>query len=574
MLKFSFASSRAPWQENARMDFRRVSIVLITSFVLMTSIPFCMFIAFLKLETDGFARENVAEHLDGLAEKGDLLVQSYMRERISDLRLVARMMTLPPRTGSVDLGKSFGLMRTFYGSYCEFFVLDPSGGILFSEGGFPSGPGAPSLLKGSLDGGEHVSDVFLYSNERFPAVVVTVPVRADDGALTGVVGAVVDFRTIDSSLQQSGIGRTGEVYLVNRDGFFITGSRLGAKVLIDRIPASDADRLGRRAEVFEHLDYRGKRVFCLQRALLDGRWFIVAEQDMEEAMGPLAGLGSVLIAMGGVSLSALVLMAVLVSRRIVRFLERAYRHEREMEFLVMQKERLAAMGLLTAGIAHEINTPLANALLYTQMVQRELGDADAGKKEKLSVVEEEIRQGGHIVHNLLALSRQTEAGSADIDVGDVLSRLLDLTEPVCRAHGVSVSRDIQAGLPRVRADASALQQVFTNIMANALDAMPDGGALKVASRHSPVLGKIIVDITDSGVGIPAENIPHIFDPFFTTKKHGESLGLGLFMSYEMVRRMGGNIRVVSETDPASASRGTMFSVELPAKAEAPGGGKA
>jgi len=226
------------------------------------------------------------------------------------------------------------------------------------------------------------------------------------------------------------------------------------------------------------------------------------------------------------------------------------------------------MGLLTAGIAHELNTPLASALLYTQMLKEDARSTWPVALEKLSSIEGEIKRGSKIVKNLLDFSRQSQTDTVTTDVNEVLGKLLDISEQLCSDRGIEIKRTFEKKLPLVKGNANILHQVFMNIVANAVDAMEKGGTLSVLTRHIASLHKTVIEIQDTGTGIPEELLGDVFDPFFTTKPSGEGTGLGLAISYSMVRKMGGNIRATStcatENSYPYQPTGTTFTIELPA----------
>lgn len=257
----------------------------------------------------------------------------------------------------------------------------------------------------------------------------------------------------------------------------------------------------------------------------------------------------------------------IVARRIMALLDRSYDRERELEMQIVQKDKLAAIGLLTAGIAHELNTPLASALLNTQMLKEDTKTEWPDQTPVLNSIEEEIKRAGSVVRNLLDFSRQTQTQSAVTDVNSVLTKLLDISAKLCSEKGILVRRDLHAGIPLAKGNASILHQVFMNIVTNAIESMDDGGTLSVFSRFLPEHDKVVVDIQDTGSGISREHIDGVFDPFFTTKAPEDGTGLGLAISYSMVRKMGGDIKVVSSCDERENfpdTKGTIFSIELPA----------
>lgn len=255
------------------------------------------------------------------------------------------------------------------------------------------------------------------------------------------------------------------------------------------------------------------------------------------------------------------------ARKVIDLLRRSYDRERDLEMQIIQKDKLAAIGLLTAGIAHELNTPLASALLNTQMLKEDAKKEWPDRTPVLNSIEEEIKRAGSVVRNILDFSRQTQVQSAVTDVNSVLTKLLDISSKLCSEKGILIRRDLHSGIPLAKGNASILHQVFMNIVSNAIEAMDSGGTLSVLSRFLPEQRKVVVDIEDTGPGISREHIDGVFDPFFTTKASEDGTGLGLAISYSMVRKMGGDIKVVSSCDERvnfPGGRGTIFSIELPA----------
>jgi two-component system NtrC family sensor kinase len=461
-----------------------------------------------------------------------------------------------------DIEKTLEMIKREYGVYNEFFVMDQDGKILFPtvKYGLFGEAHEDHQLSTITVGKEYISDVFVEGHLGFPEILVSIPLFDPESNLSATLGAIVDFRSIESLLKKAEVGKTGEIYLVNLQGYLVTSTRLGAKILKDRITDAGSVLLSKKG-VCEAVDYRGKKVLRAHTQVENSSWVVIADQDRDEALGEIADLNNNVFLFGLLSIGFLAIVVYLLSSLIVGILEKNYGRERELEFQVIQKEKLAALGLLTAGIAHELNTPLANALLYSQLLAKEMKEDDRNYLERLSVVEEEIKQGSKIVRNLLSFTRQSESNSKTTDIKDILGRLMEITTPFSSSRRVEIVKDFPDEIPPVRADPGVIQQVFTNLIANALDAMPEGGILRLAIRFIPVLKKVTVDVSDTGSGIPREMIKKVFDPFFTTKAQGKGTGIGLFMSYEIVRSLRGNIRVISETQ--GSKTGTIFTVELP-----------
>jgi PAS domain S-box-containing protein len=228
-----------------------------------------------------------------------------------------------------------------------------------------------------------------------------------------------------------------------------------------------------------------------------------------------------------------------------------------LEEQLQQREKLSSIGLLAAGVAHEINTPLTGVSSYTQMLLGMLADSDP-KHALLQKIRRQADRATGIVNNLLNFSRTGSATEfAEVDINRVLEDTLQLLETQLRHGRVEVARDYGDALPPVLANAGQLQQVFTNLILNARDAIPDGGRITLRTRADEG-ESVVVEVEDTGIGIAAENVARIYDPFFTTKGVGRGTGLGLAVSYGIVQEHEGHISVES-----APGRGTRFRITLP-----------
>jgi PAS domain S-box-containing protein len=227
-----------------------------------------------------------------------------------------------------------------------------------------------------------------------------------------------------------------------------------------------------------------------------------------------------------------------------------------MEEQLTQTEKLTSLGLLAAGVAHEVNTPLAVISNYIQMLAKQMPEGDPRHTIIDKIVKQTFR-ASEIVNNLLNFSRTGPGELADVDLNRVVEETLSLVAHPLKASQIQVVKQLTEGIPPVRGSANKLQQVFLNLFLNARDAMPSGGMLEVRSAvHN---GSVEVEVVDTGNGITREHIHKIFDPFFTTKTSGRGTGLGLSVSYGIIKEHAGKIDVRS-----TPGRGTSFHVEFPA----------
>ncbi len=227
----------------------------------------------------------------------------------------------------------------------------------------------------------------------------------------------------------------------------------------------------------------------------------------------------------------------------------------ELERRLVQADKMSSIGLLAAGVAHEVNTPLAVISTYAQMLAKQVG-GDEQKSRMLDKIAKQTFRASEIVNSLLSFSRTSPTDFDEVDLNRVARETLGLIEPQLRKAGIEVRQELDEALPAVRANFGKMQQVFLNLFLNARDAMETGGVL--ALRTWSDNGSARVEIGDTGKGIPAEDLPRIYDPFFTTKAGRKGTGLGLSVTYGIVREHGGVIEV--ETRPG---QGTRFQLEFP-----------
>ena len=228
-----------------------------------------------------------------------------------------------------------------------------------------------------------------------------------------------------------------------------------------------------------------------------------------------------------------------------------------LEDQLIQKERLASLGLLAAGVAHEVNTPLTGISSYIQMLQRRL-DGDEEARKLLRKVEKQTFRASEIINSLLNLSRGGPVELKELDLNALIADSVALLENQLDSTDVRVTTDFFRDLPKIKGDRGKLQQVVINLLLNARDSMPDGGKISISTRNEG--SYVIFTVADTGVGIPNEIGNRIFDPFFTTKKIGMGMGLGLAVSYGIVQEHAGTIEMDSKIDV-----GTKFTVSLPVR---------
>ncbi len=241
----------------------------------------------------------------------------------------------------------------------------------------------------------------------------------------------------------------------------------------------------------------------------------------------------------------------------IHFLVKDIEQRRLMERQMAQAEKLASIGQLSAGVAHEINNPLGIILGYTQLLLKDKG-SEQERHDDLKTIEKHARNCKTIVEDLLNFARESEPETDVVRIHDVLDDVLNFMQQHSNLSGIEIQTDYDPQVPLLELDEKKIKQVFINLIMNAKHAIDGDGKIKITTRFDRQHELLSIMITDTGHGIEKKNQSRIFDPFFTTKPTGEGTGLGLSVSYGIIRNHGGKIAVESET-----GKGTTFTITLP-----------
>ncbi|HLA77370.1 MAG TPA: ATP-binding protein [Vicinamibacteria bacterium] len=449
------------------------------------------------------------------------------------------------RGAIVDLGLigDDGRHRAYAGPY-KLEGLDYSG-----EGWFQQ-----VMVRGSYE-----SDIFL-GFRHFPHMVMAVKKR--EAGRAWILRATIDTDLLSALVREGGLESGADVFILNRAGEYQTRY-------------SDEHRLMERADCPVLPRHSGVRVVehrrAGQRELLASAW-LPGESWVLVARHPLPGpsvLGGAHPAVTGVLLAGLLLVPVL-SHLIARYRLRQFRGlEAERAALfesVAQSQKMAAIGRLAAGVAHEINNPLAIIQAQVGVLSDILADRPdlplaAEFRDRVAKIEAQVERGRKVTHQLLGFSRRVGPEREPVDVAAALEETVGFLEKQLESPSPRIARDYRSEVPIIRSSLSRMQQVFLNLLNNALDAVGQRGEVRLSVEA--VDGGVRVTVADDGPGIPENEIPHIFEPFYSTKAGSLGhAGMGLAICQEIMKQLGGSIGVESVVD-----RGTTFTLWFPAEAE-------
>jgi len=416
-----------------------------------------------------------------------------------------------------------------------------------------------------------ISDVFP-GLRGLPHFIVAVR-NVDDKGRPWILRATIDFVAFNNLVEKIRIGQTGFAFILNQAGEFQTNPSYD--LMLDqatyRSLLDDREQSRRRVQVLERADEQGRRNVYVAARLKDGDWLLVYQQAASEAFAEFRRARNVtllIILLGGI---VNVPVAYLLARKMLSAIAEAERQTQIMSQQIVETGKLASVGELAAGIAHEINNPVAIMVEEAGWIEDLLEDEDGDKAVRLAELRRALAQiksqGGRckqITHKLLSFARKTDTRLQEVNLYDLVEEMVALSAQRARYSNVEISTTLQSNLPTIHASESELQQVLLNLINNALDAMEHtGGKLEITVKL--VEGNLWIHIADTGPGIPQANLERIFDPFFTTKPVGKGTGLGLSICYGIVTKMGGEIDARSTIDV-----GTTFRIRIPVKAHAAG----
>ena len=238
-------------------------------------------------------------------------------------------------------------------------------------------------------------------------------------------------------------------------------------------------------------------------------------------------------------------------------LEKAYNELQELKAQLIQSEKMASLGQLAAGIAHEINNPLTGVLTSGHILLKRCKPVDSNR-EDLEIIVNETTRCREIVRGLLDFARQSSPQMVTVDLTKLINKTLSIMENQFHIKNIKIIKKLKENIPEIMLDVNQIEQVFVNLLLNSIEAMPEGGTILIATEYDQYY--IIITFQDTGQGIPENIIGKIFDPFFSTKSRKKGTGLGLSVSYGIIKKHNGTIEVKSKEN-----EGTIFTIKLPIK---------
>jgi two-component system NtrC family sensor kinase len=516
-------------------------------------------------------QEKVRDQLGYRAELQLRTISLFLEERRAVLAAAADLHRFEDLTDEDYLSRLLGVLNARAGAFTDLGVIDMQGVQRAYVG--------PFRLRGLdyreqpwfrevMSRGLHISDVFEGYRER-PHFVVAV--RRHQGGHTWILRAAIDSDIFAQVVRAAQVGDAGDAFILNALGEYQIRSRFD-HYRADSL-ARFVERFGPTISLVEMSTPEGGARLYAGVWMAQPRWLLVLSTSKAGEMDALAAARDVKIRAFVLTGFGVVIAAFLLTRWIGGRLMREEAAFDAAKARITHSDKLSALGKLAVGVAHEINNPLAIISQRTGLLS-ELIEADAFRDEAdfqefqagIQKIEFQVGRVQEVVQNLLTYARKMEPVRDDVDVNALVNQTAERLGEYARLNGIALELRLAEKLPVIASNKSQLQQVFFNLMSNAMDAVsgPEGAVTAETRLAGPT---VEVEIADNGPGIAAEMRERIFDPFFTTKASGEGLGLGLWVSHNILTRLGCEIEVKNRGgslgDPR-AGKGTAFVVRIPA----------
>ncbi|MBI4797648.1 MAG: ATP-binding protein [Desulfarculus sp.] len=488
----------------------------------------------------------------------------FLEERRSALAYIVRAYSLPELGDSRHLARIFANLKGAFGGFVDL-------GLITSDGLQKAYVG-PYALEGKdyrdqewykevLLRGFHVSDVFM-GHRNFPHFVIAVKHECDTCGYY-ILRATIDTARLNELIATMRLRPSADAFIINDSGVLQTSSRMHGQIL-----SQFSHPLPPPLEQNQVVQARsaGGLPLILGFARIEGSPFTLVMVEQPSLV--LARWGLLRINIILLVLASVIAILVVIWRGTTNLVSRLYDADLRRQAVLHQIEytnKLASIGRLAAGVAHEINNPLAiinekAGLLKDLITSRD----DSPYKERflasVGSIQNSVKRVSAITHRLLGFARHFSVKIEIIDLELLIEEVLGFLGKEAEYRNVTISTQAQPGMPTIESDRGQLQQVFLNILNNALNAVAQGpnqpGRIDI-SIHTQADGQAVVAIADNGQGIAPENLERVFEPFFTTKGE-QGTGLGLSITYGIVRKLGGQVMVESQL-----GRGTTFRVVMP-----------
>ncbi|WP_300455767.1 PAS domain-containing sensor histidine kinase [Desulfobacula sp.] len=547
---------------------------LFRRFILLTMIcslvPLLLAGWVINIRYSRFARERMEKTLETRVDYHRKIIEIFLKENKTRLDFIARTHTIASLKAKDQLNHILKSLNRDSWTLTDIGIIDENGDHMAYVGPYDlmdKNYIDTFWFKEVMERGSYTSDMFMGFRKE-PHFVMAV-LKHENGR-RWILRATVNTECFRSLVENVRIGKTGQVYILNSKGIYQTSPSSGGEIMT-LAPGFESKLHGDVTFRFleaNHTDRKVRQIVC-ETWLKDPRWLLVVRVNENEFFEEVRYANRATLVSLHLSALIILIVTVLITRHMVSVIKRGDREVEQMNEQLIQAGKLASIGELSAGVAHEINNPLAIIMTEIQLLldskkRTPITDQAFGEQfvDSLDQIDKQVLRCKHITRNLLKFARRTHSVMETVDINVFLKEVIDLMEREAKSDGIKFTPILDDSLPTILSDPSQLQQVFLNFINNAIEAHEDNGygVITLTTGLAKDKNGIVITVADTGSGISHQDIGRIFDPFFTKKSPGRGTGLGLSICYSIVKQLGGYIHVESEM-----GKGTCFTLTFPLK---------
>ncbi len=555
------------WSKIKRTILANMIIIPFIPFILTVGVGFYYFTTSLENSTTASLKRIVSDHRD--------MIESFLMERKADLEFITNTFMFEQINDKEVIDAIFENLKKKSNAFVDLGLFDSDGIHVKYSGPFDlQGKNYADELwfKRVIENGYYISDIFLgYRN--IPHFVIAVKQGTGDKAW--VLRTTIDTLSFDWMISEVRIGKTGEAYILNKDGISQTQRRSsGLNVMEKDSDFSQFPVTKDRINTFIRTDSSNTQFLYATTWLKNWEWLLVVRQKKNDAYRFLYTAYFIILIIMIIGGAVIIVVAVFSTKRVVRQIEKLDQEKKILGNQLVRAAKLAEIGEMTAGFAHEINNPLqiikSEHSLIQMLMKEVFAKIDYKEKQDLDDIKEsldqimlQINRCSDITHAILKFGRKSEISNQILHPSVVIPEIVRMIEKKAALNSIEIITHFSAQTPDFTGDPSQFQQVLLNLLNNAIDAIAErhgskGGTIEIETDIKDEQF-LIIKITDNGIGISKENLTKIFSPFYTTKPVGKGTGLGLSVCFGIIESFGGTVEVSSEQN-----FGTSFTISLPA----------
>lgn len=534
--------------------------IIITIMVILTTLPLAIMIMINHFQYRTHLRNELIAPTLTMANKTRHSFELLLEARLSTVRFIATAYTFEELKDAQKIQQILSFLKKEFGGFVDLGLIGPNGALVSYAGPYTL------LGKNYADQisfqetqikGKYISNVFL-GHRKFPHIVVAVQHLTDDGG-TWILRATIDTDMFDGLIQSMGLNTKSDAFLIDGSGVFQTDSKLYGYTLEQcpfDIPTSKFD-----SHIFETVDPDGREVMVASVGFSSANYTLVIVKPRSVVLRSWYALKTELFIVFAVGFTLIVAAIVQITNMLVKRLKEVDDKHRKTLDELQHSQKLSSIGRLAAGVAHEINNPLAIINEKAGLVNDLLDYSEPfPNQDRFSTLIGSILQSVDrcrtITHRLLGFARRIDVRIESMDINAVAREVLGFLEREALYRRIDIRLTLAENIQPINSDKGQIQQVLLNLLTNAFAAVDDGGFVRIQTENHGDRG-VRVTVSDNGCGIPQKVIKHVFDPFFTTGKE-KGTGLGLSISYGIIKKLGGTISVTSKE-----GEGTDFEIVLP-----------